>query len=61
MISEAALWASLPTPAVLVDRNDMIIDVNGVAEMMKTPAALSSSFLLMISLSPSLCIRDFHP
>ncbi len=43
MISEAALWASLPIPAVLVDRNDIIIDVNGVAEMFLNASAKSIS------------------
>lgn len=31
-LSERALWASLPVPSVLVDRNDMIVDINAAAE-----------------------------
>lgn len=32
MISDASLWASLPVPAVLVDKDDLITDINAVAE-----------------------------
>lgn len=32
MINENALWASLPVPAVLVNADDKIVDLNGVAE-----------------------------
>lgn len=42
MMSEAALWASLPIPAVLVDENDLILDINGVAEVFMNVSAKSA-------------------
>lgn len=41
MISDAALWASLPVPALLVDKDDRIADINGVAEVFLNASAKS--------------------
>ena len=41
MISDMALWASLPVPAVLVDANDNITDINAVAENFLNASARS--------------------
>lgn len=41
MIEETALWASLPIPAVLVDGNDQITDLNAVAENFLNASAKS--------------------
>ena len=32
MMDDAALWVSLPMPAVLLDDNDLITDLNPAAE-----------------------------
>ena len=41
MIDNVALWSSLPVPAVLVDANDNILDINGVAESFLNASAKS--------------------
>ena len=42
MISDSTLWASLPIPAVLVDKDDCIQDINGVAEVFLNASAKSA-------------------
>ncbi|SHG24771.1 two-component system sensor histidine kinase NtrB [Cognatishimia maritima] len=41
MIENAALWSSLPVPAIQVDANDAIVDINGVAEVFLNASAKS--------------------
>lgn len=41
MMSDSALWASLPIPAIMVDKDDCIQDINGVAEVFLNASAKS--------------------
>ncbi len=41
MISDSAIWASLPIPALLVNGDNLIIDLNGVAENFLNASARS--------------------